>query len=138
METQILIDPMIKPENDVLENALGKNYNRYKEFMDKINAQNLIVEWNYYNDGKSWLGKILNKKKNLCWLSIWNTGFKLTFYFTEKTIKGIHELEIDETIKNIVDNVKPIGKLFPLIMLIENKKLMNDGIKILEYKMQLK
>jgi len=138
METQILIDPMVKPENDVLENALGKNYNRYKEFMDKINAQNLIVEWNYYNDGKSWLGKILNKKKNLCWLSIWNTGFKLTFYFTEKTIKGIHELEIDETIKNIVDNVKPIGKLFPLIMLIENKKLMNDGIKILEYKMQLK
>ena len=85
MENLILTDPMVNPENDVLENALGKNYNRYKEFIDKINAQNLIVEWNYYNDGKSWLGKILNKKKNLCWLSVWNTGFKLTFYFTEKT-----------------------------------------------------
>ena len=122
MENQILIDPMVEPKSDVLENALGKNYNRYKEFVDKINAQNLIVEWNYYNDGKSWLGKILNKKKNICWLSVWNTGFKLTFYFTEKTIKGIYELEIDDVIKNKVDNIKPIGKLFPIIILIENKK----------------
>ena len=62
----------------------------------------------------------------------------MTFYFTEKTIKGIHELEIDKTIKSIVDNIKPIGKLFPIIMLIQNKKMMNDGIKLLEYKMQLK
>ena len=138
MENLILTDPMVNPENDVLETALGKNYNRYKEFVDKINVQNLIVEWNYYKDEKSWLGKILNKKKNLCWLSVWNTGFKLTFYFTEKTIKGIHELEIDNEIKNMIDNIKPIGKLFPIIMIIENKKLMNDGIKILEYKMNLK
>ena len=138
MENQILTDPMIKPENEVLENALGKNHMKFIEFVDKINTQNLILVWNYYNDGKSWLGKILHKKKNLCWLSVWNTGFKLTFYFTEKTIKGIHELDIDDEIKNMVQKIKPIGKLFPIILSIENKKRMNDSIRILEYKMQLK
>ena len=138
MENLILTDPMVNPENDILENALGKKYNRYKEFINKINAQNLIVEWNYYNDEKSWLGKILNKKKNLCWLSVWNIGFKLTFYFTEKTINGIYELDIDDGIKNMVQKIKPIGKLLPIILVIENKKTMNDGLKILEYKMQLK
>ena len=138
MENKILADPMVKPESNVLENALGKNYNRYKEFVGKINSRNLIVEWNYYNDEKSWLGKILNKKKNLCWLSVWDIGFKLTFYFTEKTLKGIHELEIDDKIKNMTVNIKPIGKLFPIVILIENKKIMNDGIKLLEYKMKLK
>ena len=138
MENKILTDPMIKPENAVLENALGKNFKKYMEFVNKINAKNLVLEWNYYNDGKSWLGKILNKKKNLGWLSVWNTGFKLTFFFTEKTIDGIYNLDIDETIKNSAKEIKPTGKLFPIIILAENKKKLNDGLKILEYKMQLK
>ena len=138
MENKILTDPKVKPESKVLENALGKNYKRYIEFVNEINAQNLIVEWNYYNDGKNWLGKILNKKKNLCWLSVWNTGFKLTFYFTEKTITSIQELEIDDEIKNMAKNNKSTGKLFPVMFLIGNKNKMNDGLKILEYKRQLK
>jgi hypothetical protein len=138
MENQILTDPEEKPEDDVLENALGINFNKYKDFLDKINAQKLVVEWNYYNDGKSWLGKILYKKKNLCWLSIWNVGFKLTFYFTEKTIKGIHELDKDEGIEIMVDKINSAGKIFKIILLVRNKKIMNDGIKLLEYKKQLK
>jgi len=138
MENQVLTDPTIKPESHVLENALGKNYKRFTEFVNNINAKNLILEWNYYNDGKSWLGKILNKKKNLCWLSVWNTGFKLTFYFTEKNLGGIQKLEIDDEIKNMAKNIKPVGKLYPIIILINNKKRVNDGIKLLEYKMQLK
>jgi len=138
MENQVLTDQKTMPESAVLENALGKNYNRFKDFLDKINTKNLLVEWNYYNDGKSWLGKILHKKKNLCWLSIWNVGFKLTFLFTEKTIKGIHELDIDAGIKSMAQNAKPTGKLVPIILLIRNKKAMDDGLKILEYKMQLK
>ncbi len=138
MENQILTDPKVKPEEEVLKRALGKNFNAYKYFLDKISAQNLVVEWNYYNDGKSWLGKILHKKKNLCWLSIWNIGFKLTFYFTEKSIKGIYELEIDEKVKNSVDKIKTVGKLFPVIMLIENEKIMDDAMKLLEYKMKIK
>ena len=138
MENQILTDPLVKPENNVLETALGKNYKRLKEFIEKINEKNIILEWNYYNDGKSWLGKLLYKKKNLAWLSIWNTGFKLTFYFTEKTIAGIHKLEIDNEIKNMIKNNKPVGKLIPILFLISSKNKMNDGLNILEYKMNLK
>jgi len=138
MENQILIDPTVEPDNNVLENALGKNFKRFSKFLDKISDKKLILEWNYYNDGKSWLGKVLNKKKNLCWLSIWNTGFKLTFYFTEKTINGISELEIEDEIKNFAKINKPIGKLIPIIILIGNERALNDGIKIIDYKMKLK
>ena len=62
----------------------------------------------------------------------------MTFYFTEKTIEGIYELEINNEIKNSAKAMKPVGKLRPVILLIENTKLLNDGIKILEYKMELK
>ena len=138
MEKQILIDPMIKPDSIVLESLLGKNYKRYLEFESELNKRNLIIEWRYYNDTKSWLGKILHKKKNLCWLSVWNTGFKLTFYFTEKIIDRIWELGIDDEIKNAAKSIKPVGKFIPVIVLVKNKKMINNALKILEYKMQLK
>ena len=138
MEIQILKDPMIKPETKVLEEVLGKNFKVYKDFIEKITVRNLLPEWNYYNDGKSWLCKILKKKKNLCWLSVWNTGFKLTFLFTEKTIDGIYKLEINNDLKEMAKKIKPKGKFIPVIILVRNKKVINDVIKILEYKMTLK
>jgi hypothetical protein len=134
MENQIFTYPSVKPEGEVLEKALGKKYNLFMDFVNKLNEQNLMIEWNYYNDGKSWLGKILHKKKNLCWVSIWNTGFKTTFFFTEKTINGIHELEIDDEIKNMAKKPEQGRKFISIILLIANKKIMKDGIKILEYK----
>ena len=138
MENQILTDPMVKPDNNILENALGKYYLLFIEFSDKISEKKLLLEWNYYNDGKSWLCKVLNKKKNLGWLSVWNTGLKMTFFFTEKTMLGVYELNINEKIKTIAKESKSTGKLFPIILSIKNKKVMNDGIKLLEYKMTLK
>lgn len=138
MEKQILTDPMVTPENNILGEALGKNYQLYKDFFENIAKKKLIPKWNYYNDGKSWLCKILNKKRNLCWLSIWNTGFKLTFFFTEKTIDGVYKLETSNDIKNIAQETKPTGKLIPIIILVKNKKIINDVLKILEYKMSLK
>jgi len=96
-----------------------------------------IIEWSYYKDGKSWLGKILYKKKNICWLSVWSTGFKITFYFTNKTINGINELSISDEIKKQAIEAKPIGKLIPIIMRIGSKSLMNDRLKILDYKRQI-
>jgi hypothetical protein len=99
---------------------------------------NLILEWNYYKDEKSWLCKILNKKKNIAWLSVWNTGFKLTFYFNENTIEGMYKLDIDNEIKDNAKNMKPVGKFHLVIILIKNKKLINNVIKLLEYKMSIK
>jgi len=109
---------MTEPGNNVLENGLGKNYKLFKEFDEKIRGMNLIPEWHYYNDGKSWLCKVLNKKKNLCWLSVWNTGFKLTFYFTEKTLGGIFELDISEDIKKKGRDVNKLGKLIPVLFFV--------------------
>ena len=138
MDEQILMDPMVKPKDNVLENALGENYKLFIEFSEEIKEKDFIMQWNYYKDGKSWLCKVLNKKKNLCWLSVWNTGFKLTFYFVEKTIEGIYNLDINDEIKKNTKEAKPVGKLIPIIIEIKNKTKMKNGIKILKYKNKLK
>ena len=133
-----LPDPMTVPNSMVLKEILGNKYKTFENFESKITEMGLILEWNYYKDSKAWLCKVLNKKKNICWLSVWNTGFKLTFYFTEKTISGVLDLEIDNKIKTIAKEMKPIGKLRPLLFLVENNKIINDSIKLLEYKIGLK
>ena len=138
MESQLLRDPMVQPDDSVLENLLGKNYHLFKEFSEKTNARNLVLEWNYYRDVKSWLCKVLNKKKNLCWLSVWDNGFKLTFYFTQKTINGVYDLEITDDIKKMAHETKSTGKLLPIMLFIKNKKITKDAIKLIEYKMTLK
>jgi len=137
-EYLILVDPMVKPNNDILEKSLGKKYKVYGDFILRINVIGLVLEWNYYKDQKCWLCKVLQKKKNICWLSIWSVGFKLTFYFTEKTIAGVYELEINDKIKQSANEMKPVGKLRPLVILIENNKVLKDAIKILDYKMNIK
>ena len=47
-------------------------------------------------------------------------------------------LKISEEIKKTTQEIKNVEKLIPIIVLIKNKKAMNDGIKLLEYKMTLK
>ena len=69
METQILLrDPDIFPSEEVLRNALGEtNYNLFQGFVQNITSptSGLAMEWRYYNDGKAWLCKVVNKKKTV-------------------------------------------------------------------------
>jgi len=138
METKIFTDPAVEPNNENLEAALGKNYTVFAEFEKKTAALDLVLEWHYYNDAKSWLCKVLSKKKNLCWLSAWSTGFKLTFYFPDKAINGVYELDISDEIKTAAKEMKPVGKSHPVMFLVKSKKIINDGLKLLEYKRKLK
>ena len=139
MEEQKLKDQNLFPDLEVIkENLTTNQFNVYSKFLSKVEELNLVIEWRYYNDGKAWLGKILNKKKNMGWLSIWDTGFKVTVFFTEKTIDGFRALDVNENMKKALDNNKPVGKLIALLTLVESEEILNDLIKVLEYKMSLK
>jgi hypothetical protein len=123
-----------------LENALEKTYEVYEELMDAITGKEyeLTPQWHYYNDGKAWLCKVQYKKKTVFWLSVWDKYFKMGFYFTEKSCKGIFELDIDENIKKEFKKHKPVGKLLPLVLNITKKAQLKDALTIIEYKKSLK
>ena len=101
-EIQLLRDAAITPTMDVLENITGKEiFSIYKKLHTTITGPEfeLNPEWNYYNDGKAWLCKVSYRKKTVFWLSVWDTGIKTSFYFTEKTRQGVLELAISDEIK---------------------------------------
>ena len=137
-EKQVLLNKDIYPSDEVLGNYLLEKYEIYKKFLDETNKLDLVIEWHFYNDGKTWLGKILNKKKNLGWLSVWNTGFKITVFLTEKTLDGFNVLEINDQIKKSIKLSDPLPRLIPVVMRVDNISILMDIITILTYMKKVK
>ena len=140
-EIQLLRDAKITPTMDVLENIVGKDiFSVYEKIYKTITSSEfeLNPEWNFYKDGKAWLCKVSYKKKTVFWLSVWDTGIKTGFYFTEKTRSGVLELAINDEIKQRFENVKLIGKLIPLTLVVENEAQLEDLKKLIVYKKTLK
>ena len=139
-EKILLRDKEIEPSNEVLENVLGKElFNIYQEII-KIFADEFSLEpqWQFYKDGNAWLCKVVDKKKTILWLSVWENYIKTGFYFTEKTGTGVLGLDIDNQIKEVFEVAKPIGKLIPLIIDINQQKQIKDLKEVVKYKKGLK
>lgn len=133
-----LTDKDVSPSDEVLREGVGeKQFEVFSGFRDKAKALGLVVEWRYYNDGKRWLGK-LQGKKNMGWVSAWDTGFKVTVFFTEKTIGGVGELGVGKGIKDLAANAARTGKLIAVIMPILSDGAADDIVRVIEYKMGLK
>lgn len=108
MELPILKDKNIFPTNEVLADVLEASFPAFEAFSASAEAANLTLEWNYYNDGKAWLCKVLSKKKNLAWLVVYQNYFRTTSYFTEKHLDRIADMEITESIKEEFYRQKPV------------------------------
>ena len=136
METQLLREPEIFPSKEVLQTVLGQTYSVFEE-LEKLLTQDeftLSFEWHYYKDSKSWLCKVCHKKKTVFWLSVWEGFFKTAFYFTEKHLEGIAELDISEQIKKDFCRMKPIGKLLPMVINIDSQEQLTDLLKVVKFK----
>ena len=140
MEKPLLNDQEVLPTKEVLRNVLGNSFSSYEDLIKSVTTPEfgLVHEWNYYRDGKSWLCKVSFKKKTVFWLSAWNGFFRIAFYFTEKHLEGIAALDIAENIKEDFSLCKPVGKLLPLLIIINKTEQLPDVLKIAEFKKQLK
>lgn len=141
MEAQMLLrDADIFPSDKILEEALGEGFNVLVSFLETItnNEYALTLEWRYYNDGKAWLDKAVYKKKTIFWLSVWEGFFKTSFFFTEKHLEAIAELDISETIKDEFAKAKTIGKLISMIFDVNKEDQLDDLLTVVRFKKSLK
>lgn len=140
METQLLREQEIIPTKEVLAKALKESYPAFHELFETITAPEigLVPEWNYYKDGKAWLCKVSYKKKTVFWLSVWDGFFRTSFYFTEKHLTGVAELDIEPQIKEDFKSRKPVGKLLPLSIKVHGREQVGDVLKVVGFKKVLK
>lgn len=138
METQLLRDPQLYPDESVLKSVLDRSFEAWKELSTGLLSEKykFDFQWHYYNDGKAWLCKVVYKKKTVFWLSVWDKFFKTSFFFTERNASGVHLLEIDKQIKEDFNNSRPVGKLIPLVVNVGSKEQINDLLTIIDYKLK--
>ena len=137
METHLLSKPELFPSKEVLIQVLGNIYDVFEELETKLTQDKLALtlDWNYYNDGKSWLCKVCNKKKTVFWLSIWDGFIQAGFFFLVRHLEGIAELQLEE---NSFTVEKEIGKLIPFVFRINKKEQIENLLKMVEFKKKAK
>ena len=136
MEKPLLNNPEIFPDNEVIKDTLKQSYKAFEMLMSTIAKPDyaLIPEWRYYKDGKAWLCKVCVKKKTIFWLSVWDGHFKIGFYFTERFVSGILNLDIAQSIKDDFSSIMPIGKLKPLAISVFREDQIKDVLTVAEFK----
>lgn len=138
MELPILKDKNIFPSNEVLADVLEASFPAFETFSASAETAGLTLEWNYYNDGKVWLCKVLSKKKNLAWLVVYQNYFRTTSYFTEKHLDRIADMEINGKHQRGILPAKPSGKLIPMSVVITEKEQVKDALSMILFKKGLK
>jgi len=135
---KLLKDASISVNDDLLKMSLKDSYNVYLTLLKECSALDVNVEWHYYNDVKSWLGKAVHKKKTVFWLSIWDGFFKISMYFNERTRVGIDSLDIDPVIKERYTCEPTKEKFIPMIFDNDCDEQIVDLVELIKYKISCK
>ena len=138
METLALRDGDILPTQEVLEAVLGSSYPAFEELNALLISMEIRPEWNYYRDGKAWLCKMMFKKKNMGWLHVYDGFFRVSFFFMERHLSAIADLNISDYIKEDFYEMKPVGKLLPMSIAVGDKEKLEDVLTVLRFKRSLK
>jgi hypothetical protein len=94
--------------------------------------------WNYYNDGKQWLYKMVFKKKTLFWARVEDDTFKVTFYFGDKAEPLIGASELPVSIKEGFKTAKRYGAIRPVSLRVSEHSDVKNVIMLMEIKNKLK
>ena len=134
MDRPLLSDAAVYPAEELLTVVLGSCYEIYQMFTEQLSEYQIELEWNYYKDGKSWLGKAVSKKKTVFWLSVWQGFFKISFHFTERAATGVMQLDVPDELKERLKSAPLKGKLKSLQIDISEESQLRDVFRLAEYK----
>jgi len=86
METNILSDESVRPNDELVFSIIGDRELLWKQTMSYLNDNNKDITevWKYYKDSNSWLFRALKKKKTIFWIRLVDDTFRIAFWFAEK------------------------------------------------------
>jgi len=140
MDQPLLSDKMQFPSEEIIYSHLGKARNIWVSFFEYLqeNHPDILSEWRYYNDGKSWLMKVTRKKKTIFWLSVLKGTFRITFYFTDRAADAIADSTLPAIMKKQFKEGKQFGKIRGLTIIFKSKKDIESAKVLLLIKLNTK
>jgi len=140
LDKTVLHDETLFPSDEVILSHLGKSGNLWTSFFKALDDEHpdFSREWKYYNDGKSWLMKVQQKKKTVFWLSLIPGSFRITFYFTDRAGDAVKASPIPEELKSQFLEGKRYNKIRGLTVTFKNKKDIEVAKALIEIKQKIK
>jgi hypothetical protein len=140
MEPLVLKDKSVYPHDDLVFSVIGKNSIYWKSLLASVRETYPLSEevWNYYNDGKNWLFRVILKKKTLFWIGVLENTFRITFYFGDKAEPLIEKSGLPDDIKSAFKDGQRFGKFRPITIKVEGQEDIDHALLIAGIKAAIK
>jgi hypothetical protein len=139
-EVLILSDKNTVPTDDYLFSLMGEKKILWQSIMEFAfrNYKDISGSWNYYNDGKQWLFKLVQKKKTIFWGALLMDAFRITFYFADKAEPEIESSDLPQVIKDGFRTAKKYGLIRPVSVRVTDKEDVVNVLRLIEIKHKIK
>jgi len=140
MEPIVLTDPNVQPTDELIFSIIGENSIYWEQIIGYLydNHFDITEEWRFYNDGKSWLYRTLQKKKTIYWVGVQSDTFRVSFWLSEKSLPMIEASTIPESIKEEYRNAKPFNKSRCVTVVMTSPDDLKNVLKLIELKLKIK
>jgi len=138
MEPLVLTDKSVIPTNDLIFSIIGDKRVLWQKLMLDVHTKYPDAQelWNYYNDGKSWLFRMIRKKKTLFWIGIVNGTFRITFYFGDKAEAAIENSNLPQAMREEFRTSRRFGKIRGITIRVESKTDIENTLKLVDIKVK--
>jgi hypothetical protein len=139
-EIFLLTDKQIYPSDEIIFSVIGEKQIFWRELMHYMsgNYKESSGQWNYYNDGKRWLYKMVYKKKTIFWIGILEETFRVTFWFSDKAEPLIAESDLPEIVKEQFRLSKKYGSIRAVTVKINIEADIGNVKKLILIKSKIK
>jgi hypothetical protein len=139
-EILVLSDKQIIPTDDYIFSILGEKKIFWQSIMKHVyeNYKDISGGWNYYNDGKQWLFKLVQKKKTIFWSGIHKDTFRITFYFGDKAEAAIDNSDLPQKMKDDFKTTRRYGAVRAISIKVLDSTDVDNVLKILDIKHRVK
>jgi hypothetical protein len=139
-ENLMLTNSLVYPTEEIIFSIIGEKKKYWKAIM--LYMSEIYIgsagEWNFYNDGKRWLFKMVYRKKTVFWSGIIKDSFRVTFYLGNKADSVIENSELPDSIKSEFKTAKRYGLIRPLTFIVNSHDDYENILKLIDIKIQLK
>jgi hypothetical protein len=136
----VLSDKQIIPTDEYIFSIIGDKKILWQSIMNHVSEsyKDISGSWNYYNDGKQWLFKLVQKKKTVFWIGVLNDTFRVTFYFGDKAETLIDASDLSQNIKDDFKNGRRYGKIRAISLKISDFSDVESVKQLAAIKMKIK
>jgi len=140
IEKLVLSDKNVPVDDNLLSSVLADKMTLWKKLINEISVRykDSTGVWNYYNDGKQWLFKMVLKKKTLFWGAVHSDTFRITFYFGDKAEPVLDQSDLSQAVKDNFKTAKRYGAIRPVSTRVMNNEDLDIVFTLAEIKSKLK